>query len=284
MSGEKLCFVQFIHPGGEHGPDAPGMKRWNVGLHRRKFLRSTGVALDSSRQKQRDELIFWGEWEPESRVDEVASPVAEGPRFVQRPFYSDPPSEGWRQNTDPFVFGDQFHYTGCLQHTRHGPTQLRFLGRGSVILFGSCIGRSKFVLDTLFVVDRWVHHTEADHQHALEGQISDVYRAVTIDSWYSGPGCDSNSYRLYFGATPEQPVGEMFSFFPASTSERHPNGFPRPEIRLDLITPNLTQGKRLNPQTSLSDVRRLWSAVAKQVEASGLLLGVHADLPSAQRF
>jgi len=111
MSRDKLCFVQFIHPGGEHGPDAPGIKRWNVGLHRRKFLRSTGLALDSSRQMQRDELIFWGEWEPESRIDEVTSPVDEGPRFVHRPFYSDPPPDGWRQNTDPFVFGDQFHYS-----------------------------------------------------------------------------------------------------------------------------------------------------------------------------
>jgi hypothetical protein len=282
MSGEKLCFVQFIHPGGEHGPDAPGIKSWNVGPHRRKFIRSTGIALDSVEQRRRDELIFWGEWEPESAVERVTSPVPEGPQFVHRPFYSDPPPAGWRQNTDPFVFGDQFHYTGCLQHTRHGPTQLRFLARGSVILFGSCIDRSKFVVDTVFVVDGWLRHTQADRGGVLD-EISDVYRAVTIEPWYSGSASDSNSYRLYFGATPDAPVDGMFSFFPASTPRRHSNGFARPEICLDVITPNLTQGKRLNPQSNLSDVRRLWSAVVEQVEAAELLVGVHADLPSANR-
>ena len=52
---------------------------------------------------------------------------------------------------DPFVFGPQFHYTGCMQHREGRPTQLRHLRAGSVVLFGSCTGRSSFVLDTVFV-------------------------------------------------------------------------------------------------------------------------------------
>lgn len=281
MSREKLCFVQFIHPGGEHGPDSPGVKHWNVGPHRRKFLRSRGIALGSAGHKHPDDLIFWGEWEPESAIERVTSPVKEGPQFVHRPFYSDPPPPGWRQNTDPFVFGNQFHYTGCLQHTRRGPTQLRFLERGSVILFGSCLNRGKFVIDTVFVVDRWLHHAQADYRDGLDG-ISDVYRAVTIEPWYSGSGSDSNSYRLYFGATPDSPVDGMFSFFPASTLQRHPHGFARPEIGLDVITPNLTQGKRMNPQSSIADVKALWTDVVEQVEGAGLLLGVLAELPTTR--
>jgi hypothetical protein len=281
MSREKLCFVQFIHPGGEHGPDAPVFRSWNVGPHRRKFIRSRGIALDATGHEHREELIFWGEWEPESDVENVMSPVDEGPRFLHQPFYSDPAPAGWRQNTDPFVFGNQFHYTGCLQHTRRGPTQLRFLERGSVILFGSCINRRKFVIDTVFVVDRWLEHGQADYRDGLDG-ISDVYRAVTIESWYSGSGSDSNSYRLYFGATPSSPVDGMFSFFPSSTLHRHRHGFARPEIRLDLITPNLTQGKRMNPQSSIADVKALWTDVVEQVEETGLLLGVHAELPAAR--
>lgn len=282
MSREKLCFVQFIHPGGEHGEGAPGITQWNVGQHRRKFLRSPGAALDGTKGLRREELVFWGEWEPESRVQRIASPVPEGPRFVHAPFYSDPPPEGWRQNTDPFVFGDQFHYTGCLQHTRRGPTQLRFLARGSVILFGSCIERTKFVLDTVLVVDRWLDHRGSDRGSELDGQISAVYRDATIEPWFSGASADPNSYRLYFGATPARPVEDMFSFFPASTPGSHRDGFARPEIRLDVITPNLTQGKRLNPQASFADVHRLWTSVVQQVEDAGLLLGVHADLPSAR--
>jgi hypothetical protein len=282
MSREKLCFVQFIHPGGEHGEDAPGIKYWNVGLHRRKFLRAAGAALDSSPTPRPAELLFWGEWEPQSRVERVAAPVPEGPRFVHSPFFRVPAPQGWRQNTDPFVFGDQFLYTGCLQHTRHGPTQLRFLERGSVILFGSCVGRQKFVLDTVLVVDRWLHHSKADQGRDLDGNISATYRRATIEPWYSGSGPDPNSYRLYFGATPKRPVEGMFSFFPASTADAHPDGFARPEIRLGVITPNLTQGKRLNPQASLVDVRRLWTSVVEQVMDAGLLLGVRADLPSGE--
>lgn len=282
MSREKLCFVQFIHPGGEHGEDAPGIKRWNVGAHRRKFLRSSGIALDRSRDALREDLIFWGEWEPESRVQRVGVPVHEGPRFVHTPFYSDPPPEGWRQNTDPFVFGDHFHYAGCLQHTRRGPTQLRFLERGSVILFGSCIDLRKFVIDTVFVVDRWVDHSGSDRGKVLDGKVSATYWNATVEPWFSAGGADPNSYRLYFGATPDQPVEGMFSFFPASTPQLHGDGFSRPEIRLDVITPNLTQGKRLNVQGSVADVRRLWSSVVEQVEEAGLLLGVRADLPPAR--
>lgn len=279
MSREKLCFVQFIHPGGEHGMDEDGLKRWNTGAHKRKFILSRGSAITSAGEVGAHDLVFWGEWEAESRVEPIEVPVEEGPRFVHRPFYSDPPPAGWRQNTDPFVFGEHFHYTGCLQHTRRGPTQLRFLSRGSVLLFGSSINRTKFVLDTVFVVDRHIDHTELDHGETLDQQISDVYRAATIDPWYSGSGVDRNSYRLYYGGTPETAVEDMFSFFPASTPERHPHGFARPEINLDVITPNLTQGKRLNPQRSMADVSALWELVVEQVEGAGLLLGVRAELP-----
>lgn len=282
MSREKPCFVQFIHPGGEHGMDEDGLKRWNTGAHRRKFILRPGSGTTSDGVAGAGDLIFWGEWEAESCVEPIESPVEEGPRFVHRLFYSDPPPAGWRQNTDPFVFGEQFHYTGCLQHTRQGPTQLRFLSRGSVLLFGSSINRSKFVLDTAFVVDGYVDHEESDHRDSLGGQISDVYRAVTIDPWYSGSGVDPRSYRLYYGATPETAVEGMFSFFPASTPQRHPQGFARPEISLNVITPNLTQGKRLNPQRTLADVRALWERVVEQVERAGLLLGVHAEFPPAR--
>lgn len=282
MSREKLCFVQFIHPGGEHGMDEDGMKSWNTGAHRRKFILGPGASTTSDGHARAGDLIFWGEWEPESRVEAIDRPIPEGPRFVHRPFYSDPPPAGWRQNTDPFVFGEQFHYTGCLQHTRRGPTQLRFLSPGSVLLFGSSIKRRKFVLDSVLVVNGYIDHQERDHAAALDGRISDVYRAVTIDPWYSGSGIDPRSYRLYYGATPGNAVEAMFSFFPASTLERHPSGFARPEISLDVITPNLTQGKRLNPQRDITDVRRLWERVVEQVERADLLLGVRAELPPAR--
>jgi hypothetical protein len=284
MVRERLCVVQFIHPGGEHGQDQIGLKAWNLEAHKRKFLRQHGVQVDEAGSPRESELFLWGKWEAESEVEAIEAPISGGPRFIHRPFYSDPPPAGWRQNTDPFVFGDEFHYTGCKQHTARGPTQLRFLRHGSLILFGSCVGRARFVLDTLFVVDDYIDHSRADYERILNGRIPDAYRAATIDPWYSGSGGDQQSYRLYSGATYDSPVNGMFSFFPASTAERDPDGFARPEIRIPgLITSHLTQGQRLNPQPSVREVKQIWTEIVRQVRMVGLTLGVHAGLPTARR-
>ena len=42
---DRLCFVQFIHPGLEHEPDLAAGRSWNTGTHRRKFLRQPGRFL-----------------------------------------------------------------------------------------------------------------------------------------------------------------------------------------------------------------------------------------------
>lgn len=281
---EKLCFVQFMHPGGEHRPDEPGLKRWNRGDHRRKFLKHSGRLIDASGETVDNDLVFWGEWEPDSRTVPVEARFPEGPRFIHEPFLALPPPAGWRQNTDPYVFGSTFHYTGCLQHTKHGPTQLRFLARGSVILFGSCLAEEKFVLDTLFVVDRFIDHTRDDFREAREA-VSPTYAQATLDPWYSGSTPTSErSHRLYFGATQAEAVDGMFSFFPCLPAGQAPNGFPRPTIDLpEVITPTMKQGKRLNQQPDVGSVRALWNRVVAQVRARGLSLGVRADNPRTVR-
>lgn len=280
MPSERLCFVQFIHPGGEHGPDSGDLKSWNLGAHKRKFLRRPGRYVDDAGAVHDDELLFWGEWEPDSRVRAIERRVPAGPRFVHEPFLTRQSPEGWRQNTDPFVFGEEFHYTGCLQHTRRGPTQLRYLARGSVLLFGSAHERSRFVLDTVLVIDRWVDHSRRDFE-ALRTQVSDAYWRATIEPWYSGGGGDEQSYRLYFGAKHERPLNGMFSFFPCTTPASGPNGFSRPEIRLPgLVTPTLTQGKRLNRGITAEEVQAGWAEVVRQVQGQGLSPGVYAELPT----
>src|SRR5687767_1585001 len=61
---EKRCFVQFIHPGGEHEPDDGHVKGWNRAAHARKFLLNSGTYLDGGTLHHAN-LVFWGEWEPE---------------------------------------------------------------------------------------------------------------------------------------------------------------------------------------------------------------------------
>ncbi|MGO9166978.1 MAG: hypothetical protein ACLP56_08895, partial [Candidatus Sulfotelmatobacter sp.] len=65
---DKLLFVQFPHPGGEHRPDGGSIKKWNrkPHQHQRKFLKRAGRYI-SNGQIVEGEMLFWGEWEPESR-------------------------------------------------------------------------------------------------------------------------------------------------------------------------------------------------------------------------
>jgi hypothetical protein len=180
---DRHCFVQFIHPGGEHRPDDGDLKHWNRDQHRRKFLRTWGRYVTDGHLREA-ELEFWGEWEPESRVIQRYNAVVHGgPHFLYEPFFIRH-SNGWRQNTDPFVFGDRFIYTGCLQHTKCGPTQLRYLSPGSLILFGSCYQKDRFVIDTVFVVsERRVDHDRSNYSNVLKATVSNTYRSVTVDPW-----------------------------------------------------------------------------------------------------
>lgn len=143
---DKLCVVQFLHPGGEHAPDGGPHMPWNTGPHPRKFLISPGdyVVGNELSRTHHAELTFWGEWEPQSEVAPFGPPYPGAPQYLHRPYYVLPLPSQQVQNTDPFVFGDRFRYTYCLQKTVFGPTQLQRMAHGSVILFGSCIGKSQF--------------------------------------------------------------------------------------------------------------------------------------------
>jgi hypothetical protein len=285
----KLCFVQFIHPGGEHTPDKGNIKFWNRAGHQRKFIKNPGQYINSDKIED-GEMVFWAEWEPESKVaSHITNPLPDGPRYIYNPYYVVPPSYDELQNTDPFVFGQQFYYEGCKQRRATGPTQLRYLSRGSVILFGSCVGRQDFVLDTVFVVDDWIDHNRADFRKLLADAVPEAYKVITVSPWYhesfsENKGCiktvASQSWRLYFGAMFENPIHGMFSFFPCLPYEDGSKGFARPRIRIPrIVTGNLTQGQRLNPQNGLHSVKTLWEEVVRQVIEQGLMLGVCTEIP-----
>ena len=289
----KLCFVQFIHPGGEHYPDNARFKSWNTESHERKFMKNKGKYLSEGSICEGD-IMFWGEWEPESKVIKfINGPVIDRPNYIYEPYYETPPSYEGLQNTDPFVFGKQFHYTGCRQNTKKGSTQLRNLDVGSVVLFGSCIRKKHFVLDALFVVSHWIDHNKYNYKDVLKNEISDVYTDVVIKPWYqaSALGCGpkkigvEESYRLYYGATYHNKISGMFSFFPCLPFHKELKGFARPEIAIpNIITNNLSQGKRLNPQANLDQVKKLWTEVTKQVVDHGLKLGIYAELPEKKNM
>ncbi len=279
---DKRLIVQFIHPGSEHRPDRWGLKEWNAAkYHKRKFLTSEGSFIDARGHSHRDRLVFWGEWEPQSRAIACFASDSPGmPRYLFEPYYAVPSSYRGLQNTDPFVFGDRFHYTGCLQHSEGGVTQLRFLKKGSLLLMGSCINnRAHFGIDTVFVIAEYIDHHIGDYEKVLGEVVSDTYWDVTIRPWYENLSDLERSHRLYFGATPEDPVDGMFSFFPCLPLEAEPRRFPRPQIQLSgIVNPRLCQNRK-HTLVPPGNAKQTWDEVVRQVREQGRLLGARADLP-----
>lgn len=288
---DELCFVQFIHPGKEHGPDSTGIKGWNTRPHRRKFL-EIGGRYRRKGKNYRGPIRFWGEWEPQSEVESIKSPVSNGPCWVHRPYYVVPRSYRGLQNSDPFVF-DGFYYGLCQQNTIRGPTQLRYLRKGSVILFGSCVG-GQFALDTVFVVDNCVEFHLKSPVNELREHVRKPYVEANVKTWREshenevgcGATCDPTepqSFRLYFGATAKKPVNDMFSYFPCQPAHECANGFARPIISFPgIVTDNLLQGKRLNRGVSAVQIKKRWKYVQRQVESAGLCVGVYAEMPECR--
>lgn len=309
MSREVLT-VQFTHPGGEHAVSreerAAGIKEWNYGPHRRKFLKSMGqYVMEDGTLSPKQDLLFWGEWEPTSKFSPVASTAAKGvaPVYYHEPFVqvkngslvippffkerkngtSDPLK---RQNTDPFVFGDCFLYCCCKQrkHKKKSSltefTKMGNLDRGSLILFGSTIspkqGGPYFVLDTVFVVADYKEYCSKTALTDLAGIVSNDYCEITgYKDW-----TDDEKYILYRGATVDNPVEGMFSFVPCRSCDSGVVGFPRVELKSSDLPNVITDDLNASPKYSKTTVilpRDCWSEVCDVVKRLGFKLGLNFE-------
>jgi hypothetical protein len=229
--------VQFFHPGQEHGYDkeisnnGKLIKNWNNTAHGRKFLLNEGSYIKDG-QKYDGKLLFWGEWEPPSRVEELkhqtyCTPYGKNPEYIHFPFLpSDDQIKLYQdkhiyQNTDPFVFGKNFIYAICRQKMK----SLRALKKGSLIIFGSKVN-CRFVIDTVFVVK------EAEPYFSLEdikkmnlGKYPDIVTKFILNKNDCLNG--SEKLMLYKGATFDDPENGMSSFVPAKVYDNKKIGFPR---------------------------------------------------------
>lgn len=286
---DLLAFVQFIHPGKEQtNVDERGWVGWNCAKHmgawphRRKFLLCRSHYLKDGEPK-RGEVGLWGEWEPPSFTRPISYVASdEHPNLFHIPAFFEPKEYDGRLDTDPFIYGKQFLYTGCQQHTNHKKeggaveTFLRRLSIGSVILFGSSVSR-RFVLDTVFVVGGFVDYPRGDYAK-LDGLgiPREFYVSTLIPSAAGNPTVDS--FRLYFGATRRFPVAGMFSFSPCASVKEMPDGFPRLPVTLDgLVTPSMSQGKK-GTALDLDQMAAAWQSIRNQVEAAGLSLAHQVEL------
>ena len=283
---DRRCFVQFPHPGHEHKPDSRGRKEWNKFEHKhaRKFMEFEGEWVEEDGASSRGILRAWGEWEAESElISKLIQPGqnSQYPRYLWHPFYVPRNSYENLHNTDPFIFGKRFLYSNCRQPRGSRGSGLKRLGRGSVIAFGSgrkIGGEWKWVLDTVLVVADSVEYMTPEARRMLADMTSDAFLTVT-----GGPLEDNGeaSFRLYTGATPDDPVDGMYSFFPAKPV-RYDAAFPRPIIYLpgEYLTPsNCRAPKGLRRERSVEELRGLWESLVSQVRREGLVLGTRAALP-----
>ena len=269
-------FIQFPHPGAEHKPPANGRdKHWNVGDHARKFLISRGTYVDSDLEPRDDELVFWGEWEPPSRVERRWAKSGRLPEALHRPYWMVPASASFRQNTDPWVFGPTMHYSNCRQ-----TSSMQRLSPGSIICFGSSMD-GEFCVDTVFVVASSEPWTPAQ---AARVNAEAAFITCTAESLATSARDANGRYKLYRGATLEHPVQGMFSFVPARLARSASARFRRPAITLPgLINPASTQSPRgVNDRLSLDGLRVAWSQIRDQVLAENLVMAVRFDTPERQ--
>jgi hypothetical protein len=223
--------------------------------------------------------MFWGEWEGASRITLLEPLRRHEPRYLHEPLRSPPPStigDVPPQNTDPFVFGERFHYTYCRQD---GNRSLRQLAPGSVVLFGSKLGEG-FVLDTVFVVASSIDHLADTNRRQVHEATSPLFEEMTMRPMY-GWGEAPQPRRLYLGATHDRPVNGRFSFVPCAAEDGNP--FARPEIGLEPWTnPNLAMGARVRPADE-RQLQGIWRSVVDRVVEDGLMLGVQVDQPESDQ-
>ena len=194
---DVIALVQFIHPGTECTPKREAdFIPWNHGDHRRKFLCNPGWYMEGERQES-DELTFWGEWEPQSRITRIDNPIEDKclPHVIHRPLLdlNEPVNDAkgrCRQNTDPFVFHERFLYRCCHQITTTGQTQLAHLLPGSIVLFGSCVN-DLFAIDTVFVVKDFKDYHDQKGGMDFDPDLKNYAEIVGVG--LNKPGCGNCS-------------------------------------------------------------------------------------------
>lgn len=287
---DTASFVQFPHPGNEHRPRGDHMP-WNTGTQGRKFLLTPGRYLADQDQRQAGEVMFWGEWEPPSRVQQHWPTEGDLPRTLHRPYWTRPPSLQPRQNTDPWVFGEHMLYSNCKQTTGTPPrpTGMQTLEPGSVICFGSTL-HGEFCVDIVFVVATAQPWTPDQATDLNVDEAFDVCTAHALTA-SADTGCArrktdctpdaGQELTLYRGATLDNPIHDMYSFVPARPADHPHPRFARPAVHLPtLINPASTQSPRgARPPQPIEVVRQAWVSLRDQILTHDLVLATSLTTP-----
>ena len=199
---------------------------------------------------------------------------------------------GGYQNTDPFIFGDNFLYGICKQGPKKGfkKNKLTELEVGSVILFGNRIGKRKgefkFEIDTVFVVGDYF--VDNDHKYYYTDEVEKLLDYPQVNSDYVKmslmlaypKGCKREKRRLYFGATYDNPVNGMYSFSPVR--EYDGKGFEKLLIDSEEET-GVSLGLNRNWKKLKKDPQGVWETVRKKSRRQGYFEGVRFEMPRREQ-
>jgi len=284
--------VQLIHPGVQMNYNCkrknnPGyrwinndlIREWNTDKeHKRKFIHHCGdyVTDINSQPIKTDDLFFWGEWEGNSYFTpfcDCKNDKRLWPNGVHNLFHS--LEIRGSQNTDPYIFGDNFIYAICRQNG-----QLRNLDPGSVILFGTVYNSEKekvFAIDTVFVTSsRW--HSSKDVCAKKGKEYSQIWHEESCEQF--GDDFVDKNFRVYKSQT-WWDNKDFFSFVP--TRLTHDGcGFKRLEIDLNDPVLNLntnTQGVSYLKECNLTPYE-FWKYIIEKALEQDFVLGVRFPEPN----
>ncbi len=267
-----MRFIQYMHPAAQPIPDGSGLCPANPGpRHQRKFfqvghahwLAHPGAPIETGA------LSFWGSWEQATRYRTLpASRNKADANAVHQPVLSgrasrQPGDQAQALPTHPFVFDAPFLFLPG----KDSPNRvLSRLDIGDIVAFGSHL-HGEFALDTVFVVN--------GRQPVGDASLSALFRRVNQACF------DSPALPVYRGASLDQPLGALFSFFPARpVGVDGVHSFARPLLRpqgalADLIQPRLPHNFR--SRETLLPAGAVWDEICQQVMAQGCVLGLVAS-------
>lgn len=250
---------------------------WNSGdIHYRKFIKNKGyfVSEPNDIKPNQADLYFWGEWEgnsffyPYPKTDSKIFPNG-----LHIPFHST--TIRGLQNTDPYIYGEDFKYCVCKQRG-----QLCTLILNDLILFGTTVPSiKKFYIDTVFVVKD--NETSSNIQANKALNYTQIYREQTLEQLneYLKEETLKNNNKVYHSKTWWN-SNTYFSFVPCKT-KLEAAGFERFYLNLnngDFQLSSNPTGISFLKRCSLSS-KELWIKIVEQAMDQGFKLGIRFEEP-----
>lgn len=264
-------------------PDRNRTNSWNVGDHRRKFLRSHGRFVHG--ETHYGDVVLWAEWEPESRVvARYERPDPHWPRFLYEPFYvplgvDGVGSEHGSVRVRVAVPLHRLHAaSGGTADAAASPA--RRLGRPLRLVHGAIELRPRH---------------RARRGRARRPRRTRLPSRAAVPCLEHLLGRDRRA--LVPGARPAVAVPPALLRSDLRRSGRRhvqlravPTGHrsrarlpPSPHRAARLRHADAPAGKEDRADVSLGEARAVWTSVVEQVSREGLALAVELDLPAAER-